>query len=226
MSDGTTGMTIQHHPSEATLVAQAAGTLWEAAAVTVEAHLNRCPHCSATRYLAEAVGGALLDRLSPTPLAPGALQRAMDRLNEVDNGVPQDSDLARMGQVSAAPRPEQPVALLEAYSTHLRWLAPGIRHAVLLQRPGSGTLRLLRVKPGIALPRHSHRSPELTLVLEGAFADETGYYGPGDLAEVDETVSHRPVAKGPADCVCLIATQERLRFSGLLTRLFGAIVRV
>ncbi len=226
MSDGTTGTMIRHHPSEATLVAQAAGTLWEAAALLVETHLDRCLHCSATRRLAEAVGGALLDSLPPTPLAPGALRRAMDRLDEVDSGVPQDSNFASIRQVPAALRPKQPVALLEAYGTRLRWLAPGIRHAVLLQRPGKGTLRLLQVKPGTVLPRHSHRSPELTLVLEGAFADETSHYGPGDLAEVDETVSHRPVAEGPADCVCLIATQGRLRFSGLLTRLFGAIARV
>ncbi len=44
MSGGTTGTTIRHHPSEATLVAQAAGSLWKAAALIAEAHLDRCAH--------------------------------------------------------------------------------------------------------------------------------------------------------------------------------------
>ena len=67
----------------------------------------------------------------------------------------------------------------------LRWLAPGVRHAVLLRGRTEGTLRLLRVRPGTALPRHAHRGTELTLVLEGAFADETGRHGPYDLVEVE-----------------------------------------
>jgi putative transcriptional regulator len=108
----------------------------------------------------------------------------------------------------------------------LRWLAPGLRHAVLLRGPADGTLRLLRVRPGTALPRHAHRGMELTLVLEGAFADETGRHGPGDLIEVDEATTHRPVAGGLTDCVCLIATEGRLRFAGLLGALFGAVARV
>ena len=107
----------------------------------------------------------------------------------------------------------------------LRWLAPGVRHAVLLRGPTEGTLRLLRVRPGTALPRHAHRGTKLTLVLEGAFADETGRHGPYDLVEVEGEESHRPVAEEPADCVCLIATEGRLRFGGLLGALFGAVQR-
>ena len=107
----------------------------------------------------------------------------------------------------------------------LRWLAPGLRHAVLLRGPADGTLRLLRVRPGTALPHHAHRGTELTLVLEAAFADETGRHGSGDLVEVEGEESHRPVAEGPADCVCLVATEGRLRFGGLLGALFGAVQR-
>ena len=118
------------------------------------------------------------------------------------------------------------MALPGAGEARLRWLAPGLRHAVLLRGPESGTLRLLRVAPGTALPRHSHRGTELTLVLAGAFAEETGRYGPGDLAEVGEAVSHRPMAEGPEDCVCLVATQGRLRFGALLGRIFGALARI
>jgi putative transcriptional regulator len=232
MSGGTQAV-IRHHPSAATLVAHAAGTLWAAAGPVVAAHLARCPDCRAEVELAEAVGGLLLEALPPAPLAPDALARAMERLDDAPG--PAAGKGARDPAPGAwAPAPggaaaEDPVAAtlrgLGLPVPRLRWLAPGVRHAVLLRGGpgpgGGGTLRLLRVRPGAAVPRHAHRGAELTLVLEGAFADEAGRYGPGDLAEAEAEVSHRPVAEGPADCVCLVAAQGLPRFGGLLGRLFG-----
>ena len=213
---------IRRHPSEATLVAHAAGTLWAAAKPVVQGHLDLCGHCRAAFGLAEAVGGALLDELPPTPLSPDALRRLTERLGG-RAGAP--------AQPAASPAPAavvdgaamSPPGLRDA---RLRWLAPGVRHALLLRGPTEGTLRLLRVRPGTALPRHAHHGTELTLVLEGAFSDETGCHGPGDLLEAEGEESHRPMAEGTADCVCLIATEGRLRFGGLLGALFGAVARV
>jgi putative transcriptional regulator len=213
---------IRRHPSEATLVAHAAGTLWVAAKPVVQGHLDLCEHCRVAFGLAEAVGGALLDELPPAPLSLDALRRVTERLGG-RAGTP--------AQPAASP---DPAAVVEQAATpspglrdaRLRWLVPGVRHAVLLRGPTEGTLRMLRVRPGTALPRHAHRGTELTLVLEGAFSDETGRHGPGDLVEVEGEESHRPVAEGTADCVCLIATEGRLRFGGLLGALFGAVARV
>ncbi len=218
---------IRHHPSEATLVGYAAGALWEAARPVVAAHLARCPDCRAKLELAEAVGGLLLEDLPPTPLAPDALRRAMERLNDAPE--PAALEPAAPGARVPAGAAAEPLADtlrgLGLPVRRLHWLAPGLRHAVLLRcgrGRGGGTLRLLRVRSGAAIPRHAHRGAELTLVLEGAFADETGRYGPGDLAEAEAEVSHRPVAEGPADCVCLVAAEGLPRFGGLLGRLFGA----
>jgi putative transcriptional regulator len=229
MSGGTEAV-IRHHPSEATLVGYAAGTLWEAAKPVVAAHLARCPDCRAKLALAEAIGGLLLEGLPPTPLAPDALRRTMERLDDGPGPAAAGAGGAAPGTgVPAGAAADEPLtATLRGLGLpvrRLRWLAPGLRHAVLLRcgpGRGGGTLRLLRVRPGAAVPRHAHRGAELTLVLEGAFADETGRYGPGDLAEAEAEVSHRPVAEGPADCVCLVAAQGLPRFGGLLGRLFGS----
>jgi putative transcriptional regulator len=75
------------------------------------------------------------------------------------------------------------------------------------------------------MPRHAHHGTELTMVIEGAFADETGRYGAGDLAEVEAEVNHRPVAEGPMDCICLVAEQGNPRFGGFLGRLLRATSR-
>jgi putative transcriptional regulator len=227
MSGGTEAV-IRHHPSEATLVGYAAGTLWEAARPVLAAHLARCPDCRARLELAEAVGGLLLEELPPTPLDPDALRRAMARLDDApESAAERARDPAAEARALARAAAEPLATTLRGLGLPVRrprWIAPGLRHAVLLRcgpGRGGGTLRLLRVRPGAAIPRHVHRGAELTLVLEGAFADETGRYGPGDLAEAEAEVSHRPVAEGPADCVCLVAAQGLPRFGGLLGRLLG-----
>ena len=222
MSGGGAPDPIRRHPSEATLVAHAAGTLWAAARPVVQGHLDSCEHCRVAFGLAEAVGGALLDELPPTPLSPDALRRVTERLGGRARAPAQPAGSPALAAVAEDASMSPP----RLRDVRLRWLAPGVRHAVLLRGPADGTLRLLRVRTGTALPRHGHRGMELTLVLEGAFADETGRHGPGDLVEVDEATTHRPVAGGPTDCVCLIATEGRLRFAGLLGALFGAVARV
>ena len=100
---GGTDTVIRHHPSEATLVGYAAGVLWKAARPVVAAHLARCPDCRARLELAEAVGGLLLDALPPAPLAPDALRRAMERLD--DEPEPAAAGGGTGGTVSAAGAP-------------------------------------------------------------------------------------------------------------------------
>ena len=61
-------------------------------------------------------------------------------------------------------------------------------------------------------------------MLSGHFADELGRYGPGDLAEVDGDTRHQPIADSHRDCVCLIATDAPLRFTGLMGRLMQPFI--
>jgi putative transcriptional regulator len=106
----------------------------------------------------------------------------------------------------------------------LHRIGPGLLHTVLLRAPGGSTLHLLRGKPGVSLPVHTHRGIELTYVVAGAFKDEIGFFGPGDLEEADADVTHQQVVVGSVDCICLLATSGRLRFSGLLARLIQPVI--
>jgi putative transcriptional regulator len=63
-------------------------------------------------------------------------------------------------------------------------------------------------------------------VLKGAFRDESGLIVAGDFAATDEHVNHLPVVEGDEDCVCLFATEGRLRPQGLLGRLAFAYANV
>lgn len=194
-------------------LAHVVGVLGRAHDLVVGAHLSMCIECRTRAEADTVVGGQFLKALPPARLAPGALERAMERL-----GSSHGEGDASAG-ATEPPMPvtvELPAALGDLLrAARLRWLAPGIRQAILLRR-ADGMLRMLRVRPGKAIPRHGHSGTELTLVLEGSFADETGHYGPGDLAEAGEGFDHRPIADGVADCLCLVATLGPLRFRGLL----------
>lgn len=203
------------------LLAHALGVLGRAHDLVVAGHLSLCPGCRSAAEADMAVGGNLLDALPPTPLGPDALECALERIRTVSEG----GDEAEITPEATPDARDLPAALREMLeAARPRWLAPGVRQSLLLRR-AEGTLRLLRVRPGKALPRHGHHGTELTLVLRGAFADERARYGRGDLAEADEEVEHRPVAEAGDDCVCLIATVGRLRFGGVLGQLMGRVAQ-
>jgi len=111
----------------------------------------------------------------------------------------------------------------------IRWrtLAPGIRQHQLKDIDSDrGTVRLLSIAPGTTIPHHTHGGSELTLVLKGSFADEIGRFQAGDLADLDASVNHQPVADTDQPCICLIATDQRLKFSGALNRMLQPLVGI
>jgi putative transcriptional regulator len=87
-------------------------------------------------------------------------------------------------------------------------------------------VRLFYIAPGTTIPRHTHGGSELTLVLSGSFMDEIGHFQSGDLADLDDSVCHKPVADTDQPCICLIATDERLRFSGVLGRMLRPFIGI
>lgn len=209
-------MTITHHPDPSTLMSYAAGSLPEPLAAVVAAHNALCPCCRKDVRALEIVGGAVLDSLAHTPVACSPPSISLDSLR---HGLPARTTPPRMGEGEIPP----PVArLVGSDLDKLRWrrLGPGLWHVPLpVARKGSGDLRLLRVAPGQQMPEHGHGGSELTLVLRGAYADATGCYRAGDLADLGDDVEHKPVADKTEGCVCLIASDARMRFKSLLARL-------
>lgn len=225
-----------HHPSDALLVAYGAGSLGEGLSLAVAVHLAHCPDCRATLAEVEALGGALLEDLPPAALENLSLAATLDRLDREE--APANPCMAlRIKPHWSKPKAASPPAPVPALPRPLRayvptldglsWqrLAPGVRRVELLPRTASGgAAQLLRIAPGTALPHHGHGGLELTVVLSGHFADELGRYGPGDLAEVDGDTNHQPIADSHRDCICLIATDAPLRFTGLMGRLMQPFI--
>ncbi|QPM91653.1 ChrR family anti-sigma-E factor [Pseudooceanicola algae] len=215
-------MTVTHHIHDSMLAAYAAGRLPQAFEMVVAAHVSLCDHCRAALETHQFVGGTLLETGQTEDLSAGALDTLMarldDNLSEAPNEVAQVN--RRMGIYPG------PVARALGQRPP-RWRAAGggVRQTILFEN-GKSSARLLYIPGGMAVPDHGHNGTELTMVLQGAFHDETGHFGPGDVEIADESLEHTPIADpGPA-CICLAATDARLRFTSLLPRLAQPFLRI
>ena len=199
-----------HHPSKASLLSYAAGTLPAPHATVMRTHLALCGACRGTLRLAADLGGAVLQEVQPAALAADALSRTLRRLGESETEEP-------------VLRP--PVTVEDFATGRWWWLGPGIWLMPLIRRDHQDArLDLIRVAPGMALPGHGHTGSEIACVLQGAFGDETGEYHAGDVAESGEGLEHWPTAlRTERDCVCLIATTGRLRAHSRLVRLMQPV---
>jgi putative transcriptional regulator len=212
-------MTISHHPSDMTLAELSAGSLDEGSALVVSIHVGLCATCRMAVRRFEAVGGALLDQLEPTPLQAGAMESLLARLGETESAAETAADL---DDKKALPAP------LGGY--HLgrwRWLAPGVHwRPITLAAPGETRVFMLKSKPGTRLPHHRHQDREWTCVLQGAFTHAGGTIGPGDFDEADETVEHHPSVDDGETCICVVAMRGRIELQGFMGRFLQPLIRL
>ena len=172
------------------------------------------------------VGGALLEEIEPAALAPDALDCLMARLDEqVPPPVPRSPAVG--GALHLMPEPLRSYVGdgLEA----VRWkrVMRGVEQAGIAVGGHGGNVktRLLRIRPGIRIPRHTHAGTEMTLVLAGGFSDGGGHYLRGDLSFSDGEVDHSPRADDDGECICLTVIDAPLRLTGPLMRLLNPFVR-
>lgn len=97
---------------------------------------------------------------------------------------------------------------------------------VIEPTPGHKFLKLMKMAPGFATPKHSHTGTEITLILHGGYEDEFGTWKKGDIVILtDPRFAHQPVA-GDDGCVCLTLTESPLQFHNPVTRMINTFFRV
>jgi putative transcriptional regulator len=109
----------------------------------------------------------------------------------------------------------------------LTWmrLSPSFKIATLYNEEGGAQIALTRVKAGAHMPTHTHTGDEITLVLEGAFSDESGVYRKGDFISRDASHKHKPIVTKDAECICLTVLDAPIEFTGWFTRLLNPLIR-
>lgn len=218
-------MTMSHHLDDVTLLAHAAGTLPRTLALVVESHLEFCAECRANLRTASAIGGALLSSLDPAPISSSAKDEVMNRIGSATVHRLPVAKLARRGDV---PLSLQSVLKLESLD-EIPWRrsAPGVHiHRLPKEAGEAGFFGLLKIAPGAKMPEHGHGGSELTLILKGAYHDELGHFGRGDIADHDESVDHTPVVVGDEPCICLVANEAATRFRSWPARVMQKFIGI
>ena len=212
----------EHKSVDELLIAHAAGKLPEPVGLAVATHLALNPAARARYRRYEAVGGVLLDELEPASLPGDAWQRLEAQLD----AAPADPELDCRAVADDLRVPQPLRGYLPGPLETLRWRSYGAAAEVELsiKAPGYRTT-LIRVRAGRMVPQHTHEGSELTVVLDGAFHDETGHYGRGDLVIADSSLDHRPTADDDGDCLCLAVTDAPLRLTGRFGRFLNPFIR-
>lgn len=219
---------------DALIAAFAAGTAGPATSLLLAAQASLNPVARERVAFYESVGGTLFDALTPETVSDDLLDRVMGLLEDAEEDsavLAERSDRA----VSEASLPETegpylPTAVMEAVGgapENIAWhsVMRGLDECVLPVEEDGARTKLLRIQPGVAIPRHTHEGSELTLVLRGAFTDASGCYRAGDLAICDEEVDHQPVADKGEPCICLVVMDAPLRLTGAVGRFLNPFVR-
>ena len=203
-------MTITHHLDPATLLSYAAGTLPVGLEMIVKSHLEMCPVCRGDALAADELGGSLLALKQDADVAPSSKAAVMEKI--------QTATLHRLPVVRKGDS-EVPRSLHSFLGTgnldSLKWrkAGPGVTMVKLNAIAGdAGFLGLLRIEPGCKVPDHGHGGTELTLILRGSYHDEMGHFARGDIADLDESISHTPIVTGDQECICLVGNDAPTRF--------------
>jgi putative transcriptional regulator len=204
---------ITHHIPDDLLMAYAAGALPQAFDLVVASHVSLSDDARARLAGFDAVGGAVLAEMEEAEIAEDSLEQTLARIGA---GTPRSAP--PRGKPGIFPEPLRKLVGGDADAVAWRSLGRGTRQCVLHAEDGASA-RLLYIPAGQAMPEHGHNGMELTLVLKGAYCDESDRFTRGDVEFADEDMDHTPVADTAEDCICLVATESRLRFKGLLPRI-------
>ena len=208
----------QGRPIDALLAAYAAGTLSRPLHTLAACHLALSGENRAFVAALEMLKGNELESIAPVAL------RDRDRRLAAIFDMPAPARTAER-----APDEVFPEALVDftGYTSRtLPWKTklPGLKEYVISNGP-DGEASLMWIKPGVAMPTHTHEGSEVTLVLAGGFRDAFGDYDRGDVAFADEAVDHRPIADPVEGCIAFAVTDAPLRLTGPIGRIVERLFR-
>jgi len=227
-------MNIKHHPTDQTLMDYASGTMSQAMELLVATLMTVCPHCRDKVAEFETMGGAVLENVTRMEMADHSLDHVMAMLeretaneNPAVQELPMTRRIAVGESITGSAMPSIPTPLVKFLPDNVlsledvpwKTLAPGVKHFQLKSVESKGTVRLMKIAPGVSIPDHGHHGHEMTLLLKGSYIDDIGRFRAGDVADLDDDVDHQPIADTAEECICLIATDAPMKFSGFLPKL-------
>lgn len=206
--------------------AYAAGCLDPAFMLLVETQAALRPDVARAIAQGEAISGVFLETEESAQLAESALMDALSAIDEYEASQTQQREAAmRAGtavdELLALPQPLRDTVLETCADRSWQKLTSGVQR-LPLRVESAAEVELYRIDPGQTVPRHTHRGSEYTLVVAGGFSDNSGHFGPGDLAIKGPENTHQPTGDDDGVCFALAVRDDGLQFTGFL----GAVQRV
>jgi len=219
---------MTHHVPEEMLLEYAAGTCTDAASLAIACHVALCAACRARVGALEEVGGRFLDAGAAAPLAPGALEAVLARID----APPQPrAEAAAVPPAPAFLAPyDLPRPLLRRLTetpvgSDFRFVVPGVRAIDLPAASEGVTIRLINFKPGVTIPIHDHGGPEKVVVFTGALEEEGKRFERGDISIRDVGEQHEQRVAAGEPCIALVVNEGKLQPLTLRGRLLLALSR-
>ena len=200
--------------------AYASGTLDPALSLLLGTQRTLRGETDTALAMADILSGALLERETPAQMSGTALESTLAVIDALETGTrvvnsPVSLASNALDEILALPEPLRGLAIDAAGKTGWQRTAPGIQR-LRLDVGSDAETEIYRIEAGTAVPRHSHEGSEFTLVVSGGFTDETGSYGPGDLAVKGPEDTHQPVADPGEVCFTLAVRDGGLKFTGFM----------
>lgn len=189
-------------PSQKLLRAYAAGATGAGVSLAIAAHLTYSAESRRRLRVIETISGAMLAAEEPV---------AAETPDMLDGDV--IAPTRPLVEAGPLPRPVADYVGRDFDDIPWRFLLPGVQECRLEGDEGE-EVSLLRVRPGAAIPKHTHEAEELTVIFDGELCDRDRNFTKGELAIADPSVDHHPRAVGDRHCVCLAVLTGGLRFTG------------
>jgi putative transcriptional regulator len=225
---------IKHHPKFELIQQFVKGELPASISAGISMHAEMCPECmQKITELTEQVAEISFDdslssqfKLSNESVQSKSLKTDEDGFDAMINSITSSNDIVV--------EKERTVTKIE-YQDELYTLPSAISNMVRGKDSSFGKLTrtrlqlneneihtsLLHISPGGAVPEHTHKGFELTVLLEGSFSDEEGEYVKGDFIMLDGSHQHSPVSKN--GCLCYTVANDALHFSQGINKLLKPI---
>lgn len=221
---------VNFHPSPEMLEIYASGTLAAGVGVAISAHVEKCENCrqQCSEYESKATLNWLREE-SEAARRPARQEIDFSALIDSIVSSPQQSD---DGQSSASPQEihmqdrsvRLPRVLAKLASEGLVWkkMAGGINQAAV-RLDDKTQCEFIYMKPGSAVPVHTHLGNEITLVLDGSFSDDMGTYRKADFVMRGSKHSHQPTTE--EGCLCFAVLDQPFVFTKGLARIMNPYLR-